>query len=393
MRRYSANYIFSVAQPPIKNGIVEVDEHGVIVNIINPGESFKEIHSTEFYNGVIVPGFVNAHCHLELSHLFGKIPKGLGIAGFIKYVSEQRLVSQSDIDKSIEKAIFELERLGTVAVGDICNVTDTLKFKSKSSIFFHNFIEVFGVNLNTVSATINRVVKVQDDFKAVYPHSTSITPHSTYALSSALWSKVEELLREQDAPVSIHFAESLPEYEFLRNGTGPILDRYKLFGVPFESPFELSPTSVVQDHICKYKNVLLIHNTFASIEELIELKNHFSKTTFVTCPESNLYIEGKLPDLSSMFESRLRIALGTDSLASATTLSMLYHINLILENFPNIPFAEVLKWATLNGAEALSVSEKYGSIEQGKSPGLNLITNFDFANMQPSRNSSVRRLV
>ena len=179
MRRYSANYIFPVGNPPIKNGIIEVDDEGKIVSIINPGSSFKEIHSTEFHNGIIIPGFVNAHCHLELSHLLGKIPKKQGIASFIKAVTEERLKFQDSTQKSIANAIKELELTGTVAVGDICNTTDTLDLKVKSELHFHNFIEVFGINQNNSDKVFELANTIKTRFLENYPGSTSITPHST----------------------------------------------------------------------------------------------------------------------------------------------------------------------------------------------------------------------
>ena len=171
------------------------------------------------------------------------------------------------------------------------------------------------------------------------------------------------------------------------------MERYKLLNIPFDAPLELTPFKVVTDNINHDKDVLLIHNTFASVDELVDINRIFRNATFVTCPESNLIIEGKLPDLISMYKHGLRIAIGTDSLASANSLSMLYHIKLLQEHFPDIPFSEVLKWSTLNGAEALNVSDRFGSIEIGKSPGLNLITNFDFDKMSPRANSEVRRLI
>lgn len=393
MRRYSANYVYTVCQPPIKNGIVEVDETGVVLNVINPGKEFHEIHSTEFYNGVIVPGFINTHCHLELSHLLNQFSKGLGIAEFIKAVSEQRIVEQRDVLVAIKKSISELERTGIVVVGDICNTIDTVSFKAASKIHFHNFIEIFGINPNGARQTLDKALRVENEFKKFFPNSTSLTPHSTYSLSNALWTLLQEAIMNYEFPISIHFAESQPEYEFLQHGTGPILDRYRLLKVPFDIPSGLSPVKIIFNYIDRNQDLLLIHNTFASIEELKKINDYFRKVTFVTCPESNLFIEGQLPDLLAMHQNSLRIAVGTDSLASASTLSMLNQINLILNSYPEIPFHEVLKWATLNGAEALNVSDIYGSIDTGKRPGLNLITNFDFANMRPQSSSGVKRLV
>jgi len=393
MRRYSANYIFPVSNPPIKNGIIEVDDEGKIVSIINPGSSFKEIHSTEFHNGIIIPGFVNAHCHLELSHLLGKIPQKQGIATFIKGVTEERMKFQDSTQKPIANAINELELTGTVAVGDICNTADTLSLKVKSGLFYHNFVEVFGINPNNAEKVFDFAITTKKEFEVNYPSSTSITPHSTYSLSKNLWNRVSAEINDSKMPVSIHFAESVPEYEFLKTGSGPIFDRYKFLNIPFETPSGLSPLDVIFNNVDSNNDVLLIHNTFASIDELLQINGHYRKVTFVTCPESNIYIENSLPVLAEMHKAGLRIAIGTDSLASASTLSMLHHIILLLDNFKEISFADILKWSTLNGAEALNIESIFGTLEVGKNPGLNLITDFDFNSMKPTLKSRVKRLV
>lgn len=393
MRRFSANYVLPVTCLPIKNGIVEVDNNGEIISIVDPGREFKEIHSTEFHNGVIVPGFVNAHCHLELSHLKGQVKSASGIAGFIKAVTEYRINDSEVIEKAIQIAIREIELTGTVAIGDICNTLDTFFLKSRSSIFFHNFIEVFGINPLASERIIENAIEIMDSFQGLQNGATSLTPHSTYSLSNELWDRLRNQINKSDFPVSIHYAESLPEFEYLINGKGPLMERYKLLNIPFDAPLGLTPFKVVTDNINHDKDVLLIHNTFASVDELVDINRIFRNATFVTCPESNLIIEGKLPDLVAMYRQGLRIAVGTDSLASTTSLSMLYHIKLLQEHFPDIPFSEVLKWSTLNGAEALNVSDRFGSIEIGKAPGLNLITNFDFDKMCPRANSEVRRLI
>lgn len=393
MRRFSANYIFPVSQPPIRNGIVEVDDDGTVLRIIDQGVNTSEMHSTEFHNGAIVPGFVNAHCHLELSHLLNTIPLGQGIARFIRAVTELRAIPQDDIIKAIGKAIDELERTGTVAVGDICNTSDTLFAKSRSRIYFHNFIEVFGINPSAASAMLDRAVQLRDEFMQVFSLSTSISPHSTYSLSTALWADIKRITALDDQPVSLHFAESLAEFKFLSDGTGDLLTRFQQLGYPFEIPFGLSPVQIAMDGIESDKEVLFVHNTFAAIPDLIRLAKHFRQSTFVLCPESNLLIEGKLPDIQAMYQNGLRIAMGTDSLASATSLNMLHHLGIVAARFPAIPFAEVLKWATLNGAEALNISDIYGSLEVGKKPGLNLITNFNFTEMKPQGSSVVKRLI
>lgn len=394
MRRYGANYIFPVNKPPIRNGIIETDDKGVIKRIIEPYSDFQEIHSTQFFNGIIVPGFVNTHCHLELSHLKGISPTKQGIAGFIEAVTNQRDAGYEIISKSITSAINQAQLSGTVAIADICNTISTLAHKIKAGIYFHNFIELFGINPAITEQTFGNGLKIYSEFKKQFPESTNLTPHSTYSLSEPLWNKISNLLSEiRGAVVSIHYGESKAEYEFLATGGGPLFHRYSSANIQFIPPKGQSPYSVVTHNIPKHTNVILVHNTFAEPEELKTLNGWFNNLTIVTCPESNLIIENTLPKLDIFASNGLNIAIGTDSLASASSLSMLDQIMIILNHFPVIDFQTVLKWATINGAKALNIDKKYGTLEVGKIPGLVLVDHFDFTNMRPTNKSAAKRLI
>lgn len=394
MRRYGANYIFPVNKPPIRNGIIETDDKGIIKRIIEPDSDFQEIHSTQFFNGIIVPGFVNTHCHLELSHLKGIRPTKQGIAGFIEAVTSQRDAGYEIISKSITIAISQAQLSGTVAIADICNTISTLAHKVKAGIYFHNFIELFGINPAIAEQTFGNGLKIYSEFKKQFPESTNLTPHSTYSLSEPLWNKISNHLSEiRGADVSIHYGESKAEYEFLATGAGPLYHRYSSANIQFIPPKEQSPYSVVTHNIPKHTNVILVHNTFAEPEELKTLNGWFNNLTIVTCPESNLIIEKALPKLDIFASNGLNIAIGTDSLASASSLSMLDQIMIILNNFPVIDFQTVLKWATINGAKALNIDKKYGTLEVGKMPGLVLVDHFDFTNMRPTNKSAAKRLI
>lgn len=390
MRRLAANYVLPVGGDPIKNGIVEVDDDGVVQRIIVPSQNFVEIHSTEFYNGVIVPGFVNAHCHLELSHLKGRFPANLGLAGFVKTVETQRDVEQAEVQSAIKSALLQMDRTGTVAVGDICNTAHTIACKRSSHLNFHNFVEVFGIHPTQAPVAFAKAEDVYAQFNGAFPNATSMAPHAPYSISDELWC----LLGEHLAGISsIHFAESMDEYYLLTHHRGVLFDRYRQKHADYAVPSGGSPAGLIMQQISPQCEMLLVHCIYASEEELRQLSNHFQRATFVTCPESNLFIEGRMADLPLMVQMGLNIAVGTDSLASATTLSMLHNINLILNTFTDIPFGEVLKWATLNGARALHIDGKFGTIEAGKQPGLNLIDGFDFVNMRPTEQSRVVKLV
>lgn len=393
MRRFSANYVFPVSSPPIRNGIVEVDDNNTIVNIYKPEKNTSELHSTKFYNGIIIPGFVNCHCHLELSHLRNKIPQKTGIAGFVESITKNRNTNPNDIDSAIKHSLEEMVETGTVAIGDICNTPDTLIHKIQHKIYFQNFIEVFGSNPQQAQECYNNAQKVLGKFSEKFPNNSSITPHSTYSLSNPLWNLVGTHLEQHHNPVSAHYAESKAEYEFLENSSGPLSKWYNKAGIYIDTNRKTSPQKIITDNIPANSNVLLVHCTYATVNELKRLQSFFNQTTIVTCPESNLYIENSLPDLSEFLQSGLNIAIGTDSLASATSLSMLNQINIILNHFPDISFDAVLKMATLNGAVALGFSQNMGTIEVGKTPGLNLISGFDFDKFRPTVRSKVKKLL
>lgn len=389
MLRFAANYILPISQPPIKNGIVETDDDGRIIRIIDPQTIKGELNRTQFFNGVIVPGFVNSHCHIELSHLKGAFRKKTGITGFIDAIIRYRAHDNDVITKAISDAITLMRSEGTVAVGDICNTTDTLQPKKKGQLLYRNFIELFGINPEIATSSFSNTKQVLEQFTHAEIPYTSITPHATYSLSKTLWNLLRPMLQSGIGPVSIHYGESKAEYDFLKSDSGSLKERYTKANIPYIPSINQSPEIVVKNHIPNNRELILVHCTFSAPDELKSLERHFKKLTVVTCPESNLFIENSLANLPAFAAAGLTIAIGTDSLASSDSLSMLNQINLILNRYPSLPFTEVLRWATLNGAEALGFSNTIGSIEPGKSPGLNLITNFDFSNFKPTANSKV----
>lgn len=392
MQRYSANYIFPVSSPPIKNGIITLDNNKII-DVFDPGSNLKELASMEFHNGVIVPGFVNAHCHLELSHLKGKIEPSGGIAQFVSGIRENRNAAHSEIEPGIEQALSSLKDNGTIAIGDICNTSDTLKYKQKSHLLFHNFVETFGLNQVDAHLRYNASMNLLNVFKSDYKGNSSVTPHATYSISELLWELINSELTNSKSIVSIHYGESEQEYLLLKEHSGPLAENFRAAGIPLDLPDCKSPMNVVVQFIPNDSKVLFVHNTFASKEEITSIVSYFKEPYFVLCPSSNLFIERALPNVPMLVGSGATIALGTDSYASSNTISIFDQMMILMKEFPSLTFEDVLSWATLNGAKALNFDTQVGSFEPNKKPGLNLITNFDFSKMKPTTKSIIKRLV
>lgn len=394
MRRLSAEYIFT-GKEILKRGIVEIEDNGKIISVTDTKGKIEEQESLEFYNGIIVPGFINAHCHLELSHMKGMISgkSGRGLPGFIDEIISKRNFPDN-LKELIEKGDKEMQMKGIVAVGDISNTDDSFELKKKSKIYYQTFIEAFTISDNKVDETFatakEHYLKLQ---KTNLP--AAIVPHAAYSVPDRLYKMINEFDNNKFRIISVHNQETPGEDELIKNKTGALAEVLADKGFLLNE-FSYPGNTALQTnlhYLNKKDNILLIHNTFSK-EKDIDFAEDFSDNIYwVFCPLSNLYIENTLPDLPLFFKKNLKTCIGTDSYASNTELSVLSELKAIIEKFPEIPFEKLIETATINGAKALKIERKYGSIEVGKSPGINLLSKFDFDKMTLTQDSKVKVLV
>ena len=365
MRYISAHYIFPVSSPPLRNGIVCMNNDGCIVDIIDTGGKLEERERLEFYNGILVPGFVNAHCHLELSHLRNVMKPHGGLLDFITSIGKLRKADQETILDAAKKADEEMTRNGIVAVGDISNNADSLCIKRNSRIRYHTFVELFGLD----DRRANEIFVAAQQAKQEYDNAgmaASLAPHAVYSMSQALWETLHQSYQSSPPQVvSMHHQESSEE----------IISR-------------------INKCLQMASRCLLVHNTFSTKDDLTEYISDHGRYYFVLCPGSNLFIQNRMPDLQLFTSQELceNTCLGTDSLASNTSLSILEEMKIIQQYAPDISLEMLLQWATLNGARAFGFDRLLGSFEKGKTPGVNLITGLDFDRMQLTAESAVKTL-
>lgn len=396
MRKIAATYIFSSNQPPLKNGILICKPDGTIVEIVDNNGELKEESGLEFYSGILTPGFVNTHCHLELSHLNNKIEEKTGIGSFIGKINTLRNENIENIEKAIQVADRKMWAVGIAAVGDISNSIRTINTKLKSKIHYHTFVESFGFDPTRAENAFDYAEFVSSKFKK-NNLSVSIVPHSPYSVSELLFSKIKENALAEKSILTIHNQESKGETQFYKDGSGAIANHLQNnLGIDISHWKPIGKSSLIS--ILKYlpaaNQLLLVHNTFTEKADLVELKNvrSLTNTFFSLCPNSNLYIENQLPPVSLFRNEKLNICLGTDSLASNHQLSILSEMFTLQQNFPEIELEELIIWATLNGAKALKFEQDFGSFEPGKKPGINLITGIDFKTLKLTENCKVKRL-
>ena len=401
MRKISADYIYPISSDPIANGVVIVDDAGVILDVFR-AEEISDTQGIEYNSGIICPGFINTHCHLELSHLRSQIPENTGITGFVKEIIAKRgLFSDDEIELSIIKAESEMVKNGIVAVGDISNNNSTFKQKAKRNLYYHTFIEVFDLNPERATEVFKTAQSLRSELWTLdFKLSNSITPHAPYTVSDELFELIYKEAIANSALQSIHNQESEAENELFISKSGKIFENFTQMGINMDF-IKQTGVSSLQSYFQKLapnSKKLFVHNTHTSFEDIQfaeanELKTQNSKPKTVywcTCPNANMYIENKLPDYTVFLEKNALVTIGTDSLASNWGLSIMDELKMIHTHYPKISLNTLLTWATKNGAEYLGL-DYLGSIEKGKSPGLLLLQGISGFHITDS--SSVKRIV
>jgi len=370
LRYFSADWIFPVSSPPLKNGAISMDENGTVISILTAEQIHKLNVAPQKYTGSIVPGFINTHCHLELSHMIGQIPEQTGLAKFVQSVIKSRSAGAEQIEISMQFADQQMFDNGIVAVGDISNQITSKEIKQQSKIYYHTFIEALSFNPERAIATMNHANEIKNQFS---PLAASVVAHAPYSVSPELFRLINEAAEKDNALLSIHNQETTDENLFFENKSGGFLDLYKFLGLDI-SFFEPSGKTSLQTwlpYITKQK-ILLVHNTVSNQDDITFAKRNHNNLYWCLCPQANLYIENSLPDVDLFIRENLKITLGTDSLASNHQLNILAEMKTLQEH-KKVAFEKLLQWATINGAEFLGLDIQLGTMEPGKRPGLNLI--------------------
>jgi aminodeoxyfutalosine deaminase len=368
----------------------------MITDVIDTGGNLMEIAGLEQYSGILVPGFINAHCHLELSHLKGKISEKKGLGGFLGEINRIRNNEEFFDDGAMKKADQQMQHSGTVAVGDVSNSVASLEVKLNSRLYYHTFSEAFGFHPSRAEKAF-RIARYSEDIFVESGLTASLTPHSAYSVSESLFHMIKEKAATDNSILSIHNQESPAEEMFFKSCSGPIFHHLQNtlgLDVSHCKPRQENVLNRVLPFLPEGNNLLLVHNTFTSPDDIkiIKVKREMENTYFVLCPNSNVYIEDQLPPVLLFKQENLNICIGTDSLASNHHLSVLHEMITLQQNFPEITLQELVTWACLNGARALGTDNRFGSFERGKNPGINLITGADLQHLKLTSASRVRVL-
>jgi len=385
MRRVAA-HLLATPEGLLPDRVVTLSGEGVITDIAHvPAAALDGEAGVEFFAGVLAPSFRNAHCHLELSYLRGAIAACGGFAEFAWGMRSARETS-TERERQAAAAYWDARMWseGVSRVDDVCNGAETFGTKARSRIHYHNYCELFGLHATPAHAFALRDRALTEGLAA------SVTPHSTYSLTRAAFAAVAGSAGEGStagadgtgsgvcaAPLSIHFLESEQEADLFRR-RGPLWDWYREQGLAPDFLDYGSPAERLVSQVPPDREVMLIHNCAATQRDVDIVMEHFTApVTWVVCPRSNRHISGLTPPTGLLRRNGLRVAVGTDSLASNDTLSMVAEMAMMAD----VPLAERLSWAAAD------------TIEVGRSPGLTLIEGVDLRTLSLGENSRARRIV
>jgi len=378
-RKFKADQLFDGHHLHGNDKVLITDDSGKVQSLIPVSEAGDDVQT---FSGILSPGLINCHCHLELSHLKNVIPPHTGLIEFLCSVVTKRDFPRDVIDQEIIKAEEEIYDNGIVAVGDIGNTADTAGVKSKSKIRWQNFVEVLGFTDEKAEENIQHYKQVAKQFENDHgpwtmDHRTSLVPHAPYSISPKTFKLINELTKSQ--VISIHNQEHPAEDVLYKTGGGDYLRLFRIFGIG-QSPFPVTGLSSIRSVLPYFNNgqtIFLIHNTFMVEEDVVFAKEYADvnglKLIWCLCINANLYIENKVPPIEMLMKHNCPIVLGTDSYSSNWQLSITKEIQSIKKNFPSLPLQTILQWATSNGARALQWDDELGSFEKGKIPGVTLI--------------------
>jgi cytosine/adenosine deaminase-related metal-dependent hydrolase len=356
---YRAAWVVPIAAPPVPGGVVTL-ERGLITDVgaeaRGPVEDLGDV--------AILPGLVNAHTHLELSWMRGQVAPASSMPAWAASLMALRRTVSHEPPEPIVTGIAEARRSGTCLVGDVTNTFATFDPLLDSELSAVLFRELLGFSVTDTEAAMAPAI---DQLAALTPVEwlrPALAPHAPYSVAPALLQAIARW--NHGRPLSVHLGESAQEIEFLARGTGEwraLLEALGVWNAAWTPP-GCGPVEYLDRLGMVDRNLIAVHGVHFTDSELSRLRS--AGATVVACPRSNRWTGAGDPPIDRFHASGVRLAIGTDSLASVADLNMFAELSALRWLAPKVPATSLLRAATLSGAEALGFESELGSIEPGK---------------------------
>jgi cytosine/adenosine deaminase-related metal-dependent hydrolase len=380
MQIYRASWVLPVIGPPIRHGWVAV-ERDRIVDVGGPQDgpgtvSEGAVQHHDLGEAVIMPALANAHTHLELSWLRGRVGAAPTFLRWVSGMMRKRLESADGRDgrfvrSAVAVALEEMKASGTALVGDLSNALEHLDLLDASGLEGIVFHEVIKFRAADADEFVERSRRRIEEAHAGERWRLALAPHAPYSVAPSVFGALAAARpRLREARMSVHVSESPEEVEFIRRGRGGWPDLLKRLGAwdpDWQAP-RCSPVEYLERLGFWDDRTLAVHAVQTRDEDLALLASR--GVTVVTCPRSNTWVGAGVPPVEAFYRSGARVAIGTDSLASVADLNLFGELAALRGIAPGVAPADLLRSATLSGAEALGFGDTHGAIARGRRAAL-----------------------
>jgi len=333
---------------------------------------YRQAEIVDVNDCVVLPGLVNAHSHLELSDLQDRVPFEGDFVKWVGGVTQGRRELKTELSDTIADACSESLASGVTCVGDICFRHGAWRHLAQQPIRKTCYAEVFGMtsDLESPRTYLERcIAQTREDELLLL----GLSPHAPYSAGPGVYELTGRLAKEHQLPIVTHLAETEAEIEFLAKGSGDWMDYLQRihvwdgsFAFPGKRPVEYFLSLNISD-----QSFLLAHVNYINDEELEALAD--TSHSVVYCPRSHRFFGHRPHRFREMLKAGINVCLGTDSLASNSSLSILDEMRFLHREFGDLEPQTILEMATVNGAKAIGWSGKIGIIEEGKEADLTAI--------------------
>ncbi|VTS01655.1 amidohydrolase family protein [Tuwongella immobilis] len=357
---YQARWIFPVSGPPIPNGLLRIV--GDRIDSVAPEGTMPV--DVNLGNVAVVPGFVNAHTHLDLSHLRGQITPSDEFTQWLRQViASRRQMDPEAIEAIIRAGLTEALDAGTTLIGDICGSATSWNVLSNAPCWAVAYREVLGLTEERMEQSLVLLHRWLHDHPNTETCRSGISPHAPYSVRVGLFEAIADLARKWQFPVQCHVAESMEELILLAHQRGPFVEFLEELGV-------WDPDGLLRDHIALFDCFDGVESFGAVHANYLGLTAHLAQrpnSTRIYCPRTHAAFGFSQYPLAEANRPGMRFALGTDSLASNPDLDIFAEACFIHHRYPTISGATILRMLTLHGAETLGFADRTGSLSPGKS--------------------------
>ncbi|MBC7412379.1 MAG: amidohydrolase family protein [Bacteroidia bacterium] len=374
MRYYHTPTLFDGLGNVAFDMYIGVNNEGIITSLCSTTP--VATNAITYLKGAIMPAMVNAHCHLELSYLQGKISKHNGINDFITELENLKTNHTKTIQHHAQIAQKTMCNNGIIAVGDISNTDATFAIKEQQQLYYHTFVELYGFSPSRAKTAYTLGL---DLFNQLPKGKASLTPHAPYSVSKQLLQLINAHCKLNNAPLTIHTQESKAENEFFEFATGKTFNRIHNFGIDLTAHMATHQSAMqyIAPQLPATLRTQYVHNTFTTAHDVALAQTLNPNTYWCLCPNTNIYIENSLPNIPMLLHHNALITLGTDSLASNDQLCIVAEMKTLQRYYPQLTTALLVQWATHNGAKFLGIDMSHGNIAIGRKAQLVELQNFN----------------